>query len=111
MQGSVRLMVFGLFVFGLGTSPLSVVQESIIVRFFSTHGLGVSMALGLVASKGASFAAARTSYPLAARFGRHAPFIASTALTGLSFAINLVYLFVSKWLVHASGTSLEASEA
>ncbi|KAL4070961.1 MFS general substrate transporter [Scleroderma citrinum] len=108
MQGSVRLMVFGLFVFGLGTSPLSVVQESIIVRLFNTHGLGVSMALGLLAGKGASFISARTSYPLTERFGRHAPFIASTSLTGLSFVVNLVYIFVSKWLVRMDQ---EASEA
>ncbi|KAF9241358.1 major facilitator superfamily domain-containing protein [Melanogaster broomeanus] len=41
-QGNVRLMVFGLFVYGLGVGPLAVVQESIIVRFFNSHGLGVS---------------------------------------------------------------------
>ncbi|KAL4067967.1 major facilitator superfamily domain-containing protein [Scleroderma yunnanense] len=110
LQGSVRLMVFGLFVFGLGTSPLAVVQESIIVRFFNSHGLGISMALGLVAGKSVSFVSARTSYPLAARFGRHAPFIASTLLTGLSFIINLIYLSVSKWLIRESGTTLEARE-
>lgn len=110
LQGSVRLMVFGLFVFGLGTSPLAVVQESIIVRFFNSHGLGVSMAIGLVAGKGVSFVSARTSYPLAARFGRHAPFIASAILTGLSFVVNLIYLLVSKWLIRETGTTLEARE-
>lgn len=103
-------MAFGMFIFGLGVSPLAVVQETIIVRFFKSHGLGVSLALGLVAGKGASFVSARTSYPLAERFGPHAPFYAATGLAGFSFIINLVYLFASKWLVNGSGAELEASE-
>ncbi|KAF8843939.1 MFS general substrate transporter [Paxillus ammoniavirescens] len=109
-QKNVRLMTFGLFVYGLGVSPLAVVQESIIVRFFNSHGLGVSMALGLVAGKCASFVSARTSYPLSVTFGRHAPFYTSTALTGLSFVSNLIYMFASHWLVRGSGTTLEESE-
>ncbi|KAG1750017.1 major facilitator superfamily domain-containing protein [Suillus paluster] len=110
VKEDVRLMVFGLFVFGFGVSPLAVVQESIIVRFFKAHGLGISMALGLVAGKFASFISARTSLPLAERFGRHAPFYASTCLAALSFFINLVYMLSSKWLIRGSGTVLEASE-
>lgn len=103
-------MALGMFIFGLGVSPLAVVQESIIVRFFKSHGLGVSLAFGLVAGKGASFISALTSYPLSQRFGPHAPFYASAVLTGFSFAINLVYLSASKWLIRESGTELEASE-
>ncbi|KAI0365233.1 MFS general substrate transporter [Pilatotrama ljubarskyi] len=110
LSDSVRLMALGMFVFGLGVSPLAVVQETIIVRFFRSHGLGVSLALGLVAGKGASFISALTSYPLSQRFGPHAPFYASTLLTAFSFTINLVYVFSSKWLVRESGTELEASE-
>lgn len=109
-QESVRLMTLGLFIYGLGISPLAVVQESIIVRFFHSHGLGTSMAMGLVAGKCASFLSARTSYPLSVAFGRHAPFYVSTALTGFSFIINLVYMFASHWLIRGSGTTLEASE-
>lgn len=103
-------MVLGLFIFGLGISPLAVVQETIIVRFFKSHGLGVSLALGLVAGKGASFIAARTSYPLAEAFGPHAPFVAATVLAGLSVMVNLIYLSASKWLVRGAGAELEASE-
>ncbi|KAG2159888.1 major facilitator superfamily domain-containing protein [Suillus bovinus] len=111
IKGDIRLMVFGLFVFGFGVSPLAVVQESIIIRFFKSHGLGVSMALGLVAGKLASFISARTSLPLAERFGRHAPFYVSTFLAALSLLINLVYMASSKWLIRGSGTVLlEASE-
>ncbi|EKM61026.1 uncharacterized protein PHACADRAFT_247333 [Phanerochaete carnosa HHB-10118-sp] len=110
LSGSVRVMAFGMFIFGLGVSPLAVVQETIIVRFFKSHGLGVSLALGLVAGKGASFVSARTSYPLAEKFGPHAPFYAATGLAAFSFAINLVYLSASKWLVRGAGAELEASE-
>ncbi|KAI0361645.1 MFS general substrate transporter [Trametes cingulata] len=110
LSNSVRLMALGMFIFGLGVSPLAVVQETIIVRFFRSHGLGVSLALGLVAGKGASFISALTSYPLSQRFGPHAPFYASTLLTAFSFTINLVYVFSSEWLVRETGTELEASE-
>ena len=106
----VKLMTSGMFIFGLGVSPLAVVQETIIVRFFRSHGLGVSLALGLVAGKGASFVAARTSYPLAEMFGPHAPFFAATGLAGLSLLVNIVYLFASSWLVAGAGAELEASE-
>lgn len=107
---SVRLMTFGMFIFGLGVSPLAVVQESIIVRFFKNHGLGLSMAFGLVVGKASSFVAARTSYPLSANFGPRAPFVAATSLAAISFMTNLVYLSVSKWLLTNSNTELEAPE-
>jgi hypothetical protein len=110
IQKNIRLMAFGLFVYGLGVSPLAVVQETIIVRFFQSHGLGVSLALGLVAGKGTSFVSARTSYPLSEQFGRNAPFYVATGLTFLSFIINLAYISASKWLIRSTGTRLEASE-
>ena len=110
LSGSVRTMALGMFIFGLGVSPLAVVQETIIVRFFKSHGLGVSLALGLVAGKGASFISARTSYPLSQKFGPHAPFYAATTLAGISFCVNLVYLSASRWLVRGAGAELEASE-
>ena len=86
----IRLMALGLFVFGLGVSPLAVVQETIIVRFFKSHGLGLSMAFGLIAGKGASFLSARTSYPLTERWGPRAPFYVATFLAALSVVINLL---------------------
>jgi len=103
-------MAFGLFIFGLGIGPLGVAQETIIVRFFRTHGLGVPLALGLVGGKGASFVSARTSYPLSERYGRHAPFYVATFLAGLSVIVNLVYISASKWFVRSTGIRLEASE-
>ncbi|KAI0043202.1 MFS general substrate transporter [Auriscalpium vulgare] len=106
----VRLMTLGMFIFGLGVSPLAVIQETIIVRFFKSHGLGLSMALGLVAGKASSFISARTSYPLSERFGPHAPFYAAATLALVSFTINIVYVSASKWLVHGAGAELEAPE-
>lgn len=103
-------MALGLFVFGLGISPLAVVQETIIVRFFKSHGLGVSMAFGLMAGKGASFLAARTSYPLTERFGGRAPFYVATGLTALSVTTNLIYLASSRWLITGAGAELEATD-
>ena len=106
----VRLMAFGIFVFGIATSPLSVVQETIIVRFFKSRGLGISLAIGLVAGKGASFVAAATAYPLTQRFGSRAPFFVATFLTGFSVAINLIYISAAKWLAEGAGAELEAAE-
>jgi hypothetical protein len=107
---NVRLMAFGLFIFGLGVSPLSVVQETIIVRFFKSHGLGVSMAVGLVAGKATAFVSARTSYPLSERYGIHAPFYVATFLAGLSVTINLVYIWASKRLMRSTVIRIGASE-
>ncbi|KXN89999.1 Major facilitator superfamily domain-containing protein 1 [Leucoagaricus sp. SymC.cos] len=108
--GSIRLMALGLFTFGFGATPLAVVQETIVVRFFKSHGLGVSMAFGLIAGKASSFVAARTSYPLMEHFGSSAPFYVAAFLTGFSFAINLVYITCSRWLVDGAGAELEAPD-
>lgn len=108
--GDLRLMTLGLFIFGLGVSPLAVVQETIIVRFFKSHGLGTSLAFGLIAGKGASFVAARTSYPLTERFGSRAPFYVATFLAAFSVVINLVYISMSKWLIDGAGAELEAPD-
>ncbi|KIK71020.1 hypothetical protein GYMLUDRAFT_33127 [Collybiopsis luxurians FD-317 M1] len=108
--GNIRLMAFGLFIFGLGVSPLAVVQETIIVRFFKSHGLGVSLAFGLIVGKGASFVSARTSYPLTEHWGSHAPFYVATFLAAMSFFVNLCYIMASKWLVDGACAELEASD-
>lgn len=139
-------MTLGMFVFGLGQSPLSgpskypsppiisaeflppsctrnhhraflqVTRTRYIARsvLFYTIG-GVFLfnawisALGLVAGKTASFVSARTSYPLS-QWSPDAPFYASAAATGFSFAVNLVYVSISKWLSREAGAELEDSE-
>ncbi|KAF7969819.1 hypothetical protein HWV62_25946 [Athelia sp. TMB] len=103
------LMLGGTLVFGLGVSPLAVVQEALIVRFFRARGLGVSLALGLVAGKGASFAGARSALPLA-EWRAHAPFEVSAALAALSFAVNLAYLASEQWIAREAGVEREAAE-
>ncbi|KAK0233214.1 major facilitator superfamily domain-containing protein [Armillaria fumosa] len=110
IAGSIRMMAFGMFIFGVGVSPVAVVQETIIVRFFKSHGLGVSMAFGLIVGKGASFVSARTSYPLTEMFGPRAPFYAATTLAGMSVVVNLVYIAASRWLVDGAGAELEAAD-
>ncbi|KAH9476554.1 Major facilitator superfamily domain-containing protein 1 [Psilocybe cubensis] len=108
LSGSVKTMVFGMFIFGLGISPLAVVQETIIVRYFKDHGLGLSLALGLVAGKSASFISARVSFPLS-QWSPHAPFFASTFLAGFSFTVNLLYLWYEKWIAGEIGAEADNS--
>ncbi|KAF9453792.1 MFS general substrate transporter [Macrolepiota fuliginosa MF-IS2] len=110
LSDDIKLMALGLFIFGFGASPLAVVQETIIVRFFKSHGIGVSMALGLVAGKGASFLAARTAYPLTEHFGTSAPFYVATFFTGFSVVVNLIYIASSRWLVDGAGAEFEAPD-
>lgn len=107
---SVLCMAIGLFIFGLGISPLAVVQETIVVRFFASHGLGISLAIGLIAGKGASFVSARISYPLSQHFGPHAPFVVSTLLALFSFGVNLIYVSASAWLARGAGVQLEPGD-
>ena len=110
LWGSVRLMVLGMFIFGLGISPIAVVQETIIVRYFKDHGLGLSLALGLVAGKTASFISARISFPLS-QWNQHAPFFLSTFLAGFSFLVNLFYLWYNNWLASQLGSEGEGVDA
>lgn len=110
LSGSVVCMSVGLFTFGLGVSPLAVVQEAIVVRFFASHGLGVSLAIGLIAGKGASFVSARISYPLSQTWGSHAPFVLATLLALFSFGVNIIYLLCSSWLAKGAGIKLEPGE-
>ena len=106
----VKLMTLGMFIFGLGISPLSVVQETIIVKFFKSQGLGLPMALGLVVGKAASYLSAHTSYPLTERFGPHAPFYVAVFLAAVSFGVNLLYVSISEWLVSGAEAEREASD-
>jgi hypothetical protein len=66
-------------------------------------------ALGLAVGKGASFISARISYPLS-QWSPNAPFYVSTGATGFSFAFNLFYILISKWLIREAGVELEDSE-
>jgi hypothetical protein len=120
---SVKLMILGMFIYGLGVSPLyafassrccaadgvcsAVVQETIIVRFFRSRGLGLSMAIGLLAGKIASFVGARISFGLSERYGLHAPIAVATGLSAFSLVINLVYLSLSSWIASEVGINFD----
>ncbi|BGP23448.1 hypothetical protein JCM10295v2_002344 [Rhodotorula toruloides] len=90
--GNIPGMVFGLLVFGAGTSPLAVVQETIILQNNSASSRFVarSVAAGLVLGKTGSFAAGFTSerlYSISPRL----PFLTATSLALFSFSACVMY--------------------
>lgn len=85
-----------MFTFGLGTTPLSVVQETLVSHLAPSHHLGLSLALGLVSGKSSSFISSLVSLPLADRFGDLMPFAIAVTLCSLSFIGNWLRL-LNKW--------------
>ena len=85
-------MIIGLFCFGLGLSPIAIVQESIILRSNSSKSKTVarSVAVGLLFGKTAAFVAACVAEPLAAVSPR-LPFIAAMCMALLSFSACVAY--------------------
>lgn len=86
------LQTLGLFIFGLGVTPLSVVQETLLSHLSPGNHLGISLALGLLSGKSASFVSSLVSLPLADAFGDAVPFGLAVLLCGLSFAANAARL-------------------
>lgn len=78
----------GFFIFGLGLTPLSVVQETLVSHLAPPNHLGLSLALGLLAGKSTSFVSSLISLPLANIFGDVAPFGMTVILCALSFVAN-----------------------
>lgn len=62
-----------------------------------------------MAGKGSSFISARTSYPLS-KWSPNAPYYFSAGAAGFSFVINLIYIFISNWLLNEPAANLEGSE-
>ncbi|GAA5910818.1 hypothetical protein JCM8208_001004 [Rhodotorula glutinis] len=95
--GNVGWTVLGLLVFGSGTSPLAVVQESIILKHNSASSKFVarSVAAGLVLGKSASFAAGWSSQRLYAISPR-LPFLTAASLAAFSFAACVLYAIVER---------------
>lgn len=85
-------MTFGLWIFGLGVTPLAVVQETLVSRLSPSNHLGISLALGLVSGKLASFVSSLVSLPLAERYGDVTPFGISVLLCAMSFGANMARL-------------------
>ena len=103
--GSVPGMIFGLCLFGLvspffrsngssGISPISLIQETLVVQVFDGESMGLAVALGLVVGKGTSFISSFTTVPLAlyTPLTYRTPFIVSTSLTFFSVLLNIVFV-------------------
>jgi MFS family permease len=86
--GHLVIMTLGLFIFGLGVTPLAVVQETLVAHLSPSKHLGISLALGLVSGKMASFVSSLVSLPLAEGYGDQAPFGLSVLLCLMSFSAN-----------------------
>ncbi|GAA5977540.1 hypothetical protein JCM5350_004728 [Sporobolomyces pararoseus] len=84
--------ICGLLLFGGGISPVSVVQETIILsnNTSTTSSVGRSAALGLVLGKTSSFLAGASSDWLHSISPRM-PFAAATLFAAISFSASLVY--------------------
>jgi hypothetical protein len=91
-SGAIAVMALGYFLFGLGSTPLMVVQETLLARLSPGGHLGLSLALGLVSGKTASFIASFTSLPLAEAGGDTAPFAVGLVLCIISFSANVLRL-------------------
>ncbi|GMK53678.1 hypothetical protein CspeluHIS016_0102640 [Cutaneotrichosporon spelunceum] len=91
-SGAIAIMALGYFLFGLGNTPLMVVQETLLASLSPGAHLGLSLALGLVSGKTSSFVASFTSLPLAEAFGDTAPFAVGLALCTMSFSANVLRL-------------------
>lgn len=87
-------MAAGFWIFGLGHTPLMVVQETLLARLSPGGHLGLSLALGLVSGKSASFIASFVSQPLANAGGNRAPFAVALGLCTMSFGANLARLML-----------------
>ncbi|KAF8311200.1 MFS general substrate transporter, partial [Clavulina sp. PMI_390] len=108
---SIGAMAAGLFFFGLGTSPVSVVQETIIVRFFATTPyLGTFLSIGLLMGKASGFLSAYTSYPLS-ELNPMAPFVVSVLLSGFSWLVNWVFVAYGAWMRRAAGVEEEDGDS
>lgn len=92
LKHQIWAMTLGLWVFGLGMTPLMVVQETLLARLSPGGHLGLSLALGLVSGKSSSFIAALTSLPLASWGGDGAPFAVGLILCTLSWFFNILRL-------------------
>ncbi|EIW68617.1 hypothetical protein TREMEDRAFT_69096 [Tremella mesenterica DSM 1558] len=102
-----NIMTLGLFVFGLGMTPLAVVQETLLSHLSPSHNLGISLALGLVSGKSSSFISSLVSLPLAKKFGDWMPFTLAVILCSVSFLGNALRLLFG-WGSEAGEAAVKA---
>ncbi|KAG0341850.1 hypothetical protein BG004_005873, partial [Podila humilis] len=95
---SIKIMVIGYCLFGIGAAPITIIQETIWVRYFKKNGLALVLALGLTSGKLAGFAALAGAYPLStlSPFGFVTPFLVSLIISLVAWVMNMVFLILLK---------------
>ncbi|ORZ18327.1 major facilitator superfamily domain-containing protein [Lobosporangium transversale] len=95
---SIRTMIIGYCLFGLGAAPITIIQETIWVRYFRKHNLAFVLALGLTSGKVAGFLALATSVPLSTLqpFGFVTPFVVALIISVIAWVMNIVFLLLLK---------------
>ncbi|KAG9064131.1 hypothetical protein KI688_003317 [Linnemannia hyalina] len=91
---SIKVMILGYCLFGLGAAPITIIQETIWVRYFKKDGLALVLALGLTSGKLAGFLALATSVPLSTLppFGFVTPFFVSLVISAIAWVMNIIFL-------------------
>ncbi|KAF9150974.1 hypothetical protein BG015_007212 [Linnemannia schmuckeri] len=91
---SIKIMILGYCLFGLGAAPITIIQETIWVRYFKKDGLALVLALGLTSGKLAGFLALATSVPLSTLppFGFVTPFFVSLVISAIAWVMNIIFL-------------------
>ncbi|KAG0054122.1 hypothetical protein BGZ83_011909 [Gryganskiella cystojenkinii] len=93
---SVKVMIAGYCLFGLGAAPITIIQETMWVRYFKKNGLALVLALGLTSGKLSGFIALATSVPLTTLepFGFVTPFVVSLVISLFAWSMNLIFLML-----------------
>ncbi|KAI1314343.1 hypothetical protein EDD11_002284 [Mortierella claussenii] len=95
---SVKVMIVGYCLFGLGAAPITIIQETIWVRYFRKNGLALVLALGLTTGKLSGFLALTASVPLSTLqpFGFVTPFVVSLVISVIAWVMNIIFLMLLK---------------
>ncbi|KAG0268616.1 hypothetical protein DFQ27_006254 [Actinomortierella ambigua] len=95
---SVKVMIIGFCLFGIGAGPITIIQETMWVRYFKNKSLALVLALGLTTGKLAGFLALAGAYPLSTLppFGFVTPFLVSLIIACVAWVMNILFLFMVK---------------
>ncbi|KAF9977947.1 hypothetical protein BGZ73_004387 [Actinomortierella ambigua] len=95
---SVQIMIIGFCFFGIGAAPITIIQETMWVRYFKDKRLALVLALGLTSGKLAGFSALAGAYPLSTLppFGFITPFLVSLIIACIAWVTNILFLFMVK---------------
>ncbi|KAG0241487.1 hypothetical protein BGX31_001093 [Mortierella sp. GBA43] len=95
---SIKVMIAGFCLFGLGAAPITIIQETIWVRYFKKKGLALVMAMGLTIGKVTGFLGLATAVPLTSLppFGFVTPFVVALAVSVVAWFMNIMFLVFQK---------------